>query len=38
MGMSGLGVTLRPVSDCSRDVVATSELDVELAIVDFEPL
>jgi hypothetical protein len=38
MGMSGLGVTLRPVSDGSRDVVATSELDVELAIVDFEPL
>jgi len=37
MGMSGLGVTPRPVSDCSMDVVVTSELDVELAVV-FETL
>ena len=29
MGMTGLGVTLRLLSDCSRDVVVTSELDVD---------
>ena len=29
MGMTGLGVTLRILSDCSRDVVVTSELDVD---------
>src|SRR5262249_31488961 len=34
--MSGLGVTLRLLSDCSREVVVTSELDVELAAVGFE--
>jgi hypothetical protein len=37
MGMTGLGLTLRILSDL-RDVVATSELDVELAAVGFETL
>jgi hypothetical protein len=36
MGMTGLGVTLPLLSDCSRDVVVTLELDVELAAVGFE--
>src|SRR5439155_10385167 len=36
--MSGLGVTLRILSDCSRDVVVTSEVDVELPAVGFETL
>jgi hypothetical protein len=36
MGMTGLGVALQLLSDCSRDVVLTSELDVELAAVGFE--
>ena len=38
MGMSGLGVTLRLLSDCSRDVVVTSEVDVEVPAVGFETL
>ena len=38
MGMSGFGVTLRILSDCSRDVVVTSEVDVELPAVGFETL
>jgi hypothetical protein len=29
MGMTGLAVTLRLLSDCSRAVVVTSELDVD---------
>ena len=29
MGMTGLAVTLRLLSDCSRDVVVTSELNVD---------
>ena len=29
MGMTGLGLTLRILSDCSRDVVVISELDVD---------
>jgi hypothetical protein len=37
MGMTGLGLTLRILSDL-RDVVATSELDVELTAVGFETL
>src|SRR5439155_8886308 len=36
--MSGFGVTLRILSDCSRDVVVTSEVDVELPAVGFETL
>src|SRR5262249_13200788 len=36
MGMTGLGVTLRLLSDCSRDVVLTSELDAGLDAVGFE--
>jgi len=35
--MTGLGLTLRILSDL-RDVVVTSELDVELAAVSFETL
>src|SRR5262249_28271351 len=37
MGMSGLGVTLI-LSDCSRDVVVTLGVDVELPAVGFETL
>src|SRR5262249_23913557 len=36
MGMSGLGVTLRILSDCSRDTAVTSGLDVPA--VSFETL
>src|SRR5438128_10150643 len=38
MGMSGLGVTPRIFSDRSRDVIVTSEVDVELPAVGFETL
>src|SRR5215471_16524918 len=36
MGMRGLGVTLRLLSDCWRDVVVTSEVDVEVPAVGVE--
>src|SRR5262249_20475018 len=38
MGMTGLGLTLRILSGCSTDVVATSEIDVEVLAVRFEAL
>ena len=38
MGMRGLGVMLRLLSDCSSDVVVTSEVDVEVPAVGFETL
>jgi hypothetical protein len=38
MGMRGLGVTLRLLSDCWRDVVVTSEVDVEVPAVGVETL
>src|SRR5262249_60278506 len=38
MGMRGLGVTLRLLSDCWRDVVVTSEVNVDVPAVGVETL
>jgi hypothetical protein len=38
MGMTGLGVTVRLLSDCSRGVVAASDVDAEVPAVGFEAL